>query len=270
MPPPSESEIAAFRRDGVTALRGILSPDWLERLGEAVAANMKSSGPYGRNHTEEGRPGAYFGDYANWQRFPAFRQVCEVGPLGAIAAALMGARRAQLFHEHVLVKEPGTADATPWHQDLPYYCMDGTQTVSIWVPLDAVGEKVCPHFLAGSHQGSVTYVPRRFKTLKPLEGDTSTYQAFPDIDEERDAAALRTWALAPGDAVAFDYHTLHNAPPNITGRRRRAVSFRFVGEDCRYVERSHAVSPPFPEMGLKLAMGDALPEDWFPVVWPAP
>lgn len=267
---PSPSDIETFRADGVVVLRGILDDDWLARLARAVEDNMRSPGPYGKNHTEVGRPGAYFGDYVNWQRFADFRSVCDEGPLGAIASALMGARRAQLFHEHVLVKEPGTADPTPWHQDLPYYCMDGNQTVSIWVPLDAVAQKVCPHFLAGSHKGAITYVPRRFKTLKALEGDTSTYEPFPDIDEERDATRLRAWSLEPGDAVAFDYHTLHNAPPNATGRRRRAVSFRFVGEDCRYVARPHEVSPPFPEMGLKLSMGDPLPEDWFPVVWQAP
>ena len=168
------------------------------------------------------------------------------------------------------VKEPGTADPTPWHQDLPYYCLDGSKTVSIWVPLDPVSKAVCPHFIAGSHKGSVTYVPRRFKTLEPLEGDTSVYHPFPDIDEVEQAEDLRAWDLEPGDAVAFDYHTLHNAPPNNSGTRRRAVSFRFIGEDCRYVARSHAVSPPFDEMGLKLNMGDALPEDWFPVVWQRP
>lgn len=266
---PSPSEIEAFRRDGVTVLRAVLDASWLGRLAAAVEANLQSPGPYGKNHTEAGRPGAYFGDYVNWRRFFDFRKVCEEGPLGAVAGCLMSARRVQLFHEHVLVKEPGTADATPWHQDLPYYCMDGIQTVSIWVPLDPVTKEVCPHFIAGSHTGAVTYVPRRFKTLKPLEGDTSAYEPFPDIDEERDVARLRAWDLEPGDALAFDYHTLHNAPPNRASMRRRAVSFRFIGEDCRYVERAHAVSPPFPEMGLELATGDPLPEDWFPVVWHA-
>jgi ectoine hydroxylase-related dioxygenase (phytanoyl-CoA dioxygenase family) len=261
------TEIEAFQRDGVTVLRGILSPKWLAQLESAIEENMANPGPYGKNHTEPGRPGAYFGDYVNWQRIKAFKDVCDHGPLGRIAGELMGAEKTQLFHEHVLVKEPGTADPTPWHQDLPYYCMDGTKTVSIWVPLDPVKKEVCPHFISGSHKGAVTYVPRRFKTLAPLEGDTSTYEPFPDIDEERDAGKLLSWDLQPGDAVAFDYHTLHNAPPNTAGTRRRAVSFRFMGEDCRYVARSHAVSPPFDEMGLKLNMGDPMPEDWFPVVW---
>ena len=48
---------------------------------------------------------------------------------------------------------------------------------------------------------------------------------------------------------------------------RRAVSLRHVGEDARYLERPHAVSPPFPDLGLRANTGDALPEEWFPVVW---
>lgn len=258
--------VETFRHDGVVALRGAVDGRWLGRLAEAIDANMASPGPYGKNHADEGG-GVYFGDYVNWQRFAAFRDVADAGPLGEIAGQLMGASRVQLFHEHVLVKEPGTTSATPWHQDLPYYCLDGGQTVSIWVPLDHVSKAVCPHFLAGSHFDRSTYVPRRFKTLLPLEGDTSKYKPFPNIDEERDAGQLRSFDLEPGDVIAFDYHTLHNAPPNETGARRRAVSLRFIGEDVRYVARPHEVSPPFPEMGLELAMGDRLPEDWFPVVW---
>ncbi|MEM7429833.1 MAG: phytanoyl-CoA dioxygenase family protein [Pseudomonadota bacterium] len=258
--------IETFRRDGVAVLRGVVDAAWRDRLAEAIEDNMASPGPHGKNHADDGG-GAYFGDYVNWQRFGAFRDIGADGGLGRIAGELMGSRKVQLFHEHVLVKEPGNSSATPWHQDLPYYCLDGSQTVSLWVPLDPVAKNVCPHFLAGSHEGQTTYVPRRFKTLKPLEGDTSTYKPFPDIDEERDVENLRSFDLEPGDAIAFDYHTLHNAPPNTASTRRRAVSLRYVGEDVRFVDRPHELSPPFTEMGLELAMGDQLPEDWFPTVW---
>jgi ectoine hydroxylase-related dioxygenase (phytanoyl-CoA dioxygenase family) len=256
---------ATYHRDGVAVLRGILDAEWLQKLASAIDDNMRSPGPYGKNHAEGGA--AYFGDYVNWQRFPAFRDVGEKGPLGAVAAELMRSTTVRLFHEHVLVKEPGNTSPTPWHQDMPYYCLDGSQTVSLWIPLDQVKQQVCPHFLAGSHSGNATYMPRRFKTLQPLEGDTSTYLPFPEIDEERDADRLRSYDLEPGDMIAFNYYTLHNAPPNTASTRRRAVSMRYVGDDVRYVARPHEVSPPFPDMGLKLEMGDALPDSWFPKVW---
>ena len=30
----------------------------------------------------------------------------------------------RFFHEHALVKEPGTSEITPWHHDEPYYCRE--------------------------------------------------------------------------------------------------------------------------------------------------
>lgn len=267
MPIPSPNDIETFQREGVVCLRGILSKEWIGRLADGVQENLSKPGPYGKNHAEAGA--AYFGDYCNWDRIGVFRDVAEAGPLGAVAGKLMRAKRVQLFHEHVLVKEPGNGSATPWHQDQPYYNVDGNQTVSLWVPLDPVLPEVCPKFLAGSQAAGKLYVPKRFKTNAPLEGDTAHYEPFEGVDEAKEADHLRFWALEPGDLVAFNYKTLHNAPPNSSGNRRRAVSFRFVGEEARYAVRTHACSPPFLEMGVKARHGDAMPEQWFPVVWRA-
>ena len=54
------------------------------------------------------------------------------------SATLMATDTVQLFHDHVLVKEPATPTATPWHADRPYYFVDGHQTISFWIPLDPV------------------------------------------------------------------------------------------------------------------------------------
>ncbi|MEE9314090.1 MAG: phytanoyl-CoA dioxygenase family protein [Rhizobiaceae bacterium] len=255
--------VEQFQKDGVAVVRNVLDPNWLNRLAAAIEDNMASPGPHGKNHADDG--GAYFGDYVNWKRFPDFINVTKDGPLGQLAAELMQASKVQFFHEHVLVKEAGNTSSTPWHQDMPYYCVDCPKTISLWVPLDPVGEEESLNFLKGSHRGNHTYMPRRFKTLEPLEGDTTAYKPFPQIDLESDNIA--SFAVEPGDVLAFDFHTLHDAPPNPTDKRRRAISFRFVGEGARYVARPHDVSPPFPDLGLKLEMNDPLPQDWFPTVW---
>lgn len=261
----TNTDISQFQEDGVTVVRNVLDAEWLARLAAAIEENMGNPGPHGKNHAEEG--GAYFGDYVNWKRIPDFLNVASEGPLGKLAAELMGASQVQFFHEHVLVKEPGNSSATPWHQDMPYYCLEGEKTVSLWVPLDPVGETESLNFMKGSHRGKKTYTPRRFKTLEPLDGDTTDYSPFPEIDEN--AKDIVSYAVEPGDVLAFDFHTLHDAPANPTNTRRRAVSFRFVGEGARYVARPHDISPPFIELGLQLNMNDALPEDWFPTVWQA-
>ena len=84
-----------------------------------------------------------------------------------------------------------------------------------------------------------------------------------DCEEWRDA--LEDVEMAPGDAVAFNYHTLHGARGNTANARRRAFSLRLVGDDARYVERPGPTSPPFP--GHKMRPGERLREDWFPVIW---
>ncbi len=261
----SPANITTFREEGVACLRGVLPAEWVARIADGVEENLRSPGPHGKNHADAGS--AYFGDYVNWQRINVFRDAADKGPLGAVAGALMGGTAARLFHEHVLVKEPGNGTATPWHQDQPYYAVDAEQSVSLWVPLDPVAEPVCPRFLAGSHADGRLYLPRRFKTGEALEGDTGHYTPFNGVDEVAEAANLRFWAMQPGDAIAFHFRTLHNAPPNNSGSRRRVVSFRFVGDDARYATRPHAVSPPFPELGVVAEHGDPLPDDWFPIVW---
>ena len=86
--------------------------------------------------------------------------------------------------------------------------------------------------------------------------------AVPDPDAE--AMPIREWAMQPGDAVAFNFKTLHGARGNVTDRRRRAFSLRLVGDDARYVSRPGRTSPPFP--GHDMVEGQRLREDWFPLL----
>ena len=48
-------------------------------------------------------------------------------------------------------KEPGTSKETPWHQDAPYYFVEGEQTVVSGSPVDPVREATL-RTIAGSHQ----------------------------------------------------------------------------------------------------------------------
>ena len=89
----------------------------------------------------------------------------------------------------------------------------------------------------------------------------------PDPDTDPGDMAVLEWPMEPGDAVLFDFRTVHGARGNTGTTRRRALSLRFVGDDARVVARPGRTSPPFPGHGM--AAGDRLRSDWFPVVWPA-
>jgi ectoine hydroxylase-related dioxygenase (phytanoyl-CoA dioxygenase family) len=153
---------------------------------------------------------------------------------------------------------------TPWHHDQPYYCVEGQQSVSFWIPLDPVSRAVSLECIAGSHRwNAVGYRPRRFDGSRLYAEDR--FEELPDIEAQRRELPVRSWDLEPGDAIAFDFRTIHGAPGNDTAVARRVFSARWVGADARFVARGSVGSPPFPH----LALADGAPFDApeFPVVF---
>lgn len=262
MPHPlvTDADIEAFQRDGVVVVRGLFR-DWVETLRAGVARNMDAPGPYAAENLKPGEGGRFFDDYCNWDRIPEFAEVVRGSPAAEVAADLMRSDRVQMFHDHVLVKEPGTSKPTPWHQDGPYYFVEGRQTVSFWSPLDPVSDATL-RCVAGSHRWPRQVLPTRWLSEADFYPELDAYMPVPDPDAE--GMEVREWALEPGDAVAFDFLTLHGARGNTTQNRRRAFSLRLVGEDARYVERPGRTSPPYP--GHDMQPGQRLREDWFPVL----
>ena len=257
-----------FRRDGVVHLKSAFA-DWLDVLRAGVERNMRTPGPYTREYEPEGSQGYFFGDYCNWARIPEYRDFVFHSGAAALAARLMQSGTARFFHEHVLVKEPRTESHTPWHHDLPYYCIDGTQCVSFWTALDPVPRTVCLELVAGSHRWGKSFMPRKFVGVD-YRREGEALDTMPDIDGHRDEYEIVSFDVAPGDAIAFHFLTVHGAPGNASASaRRRAFVHRWVGDDVRFKVRPGEVSPPFPEVHERLGDGDPLDDPEFPLVWPS-
>lgn len=249
--------VESFRRDGAVALRGVLSDEEVQRLRQGVDRNQAEPSELAIQE------GSFFEDFRGWQRIPEFEQVIRGSKLTEIAGELMRASEVRLFHDHVLVKEAGSTEPTPWHQDQPYYCIDGVQNVSFWIPLDPVSEENTLQFARGSHASGTWYMPRSFVKKTPMVFEEGTLAEVPEIPE----SDVIGWPLEPGDAVAFHMLTLHRAAGSAT--RRRAFSLRLTGDDTTWAPRPHRTSPPFPEVGGELREGDPLDHPLFPVLWRA-
>lgn len=259
----TEQQIEDFQRDGVAFVPGAFK-DWVDVMASGVARNLAEPGEYAsENAVTEGR---FFDDYCNWTRIPEFERIVRESPAAKIAAKAMRSRSAQFFHDHVLVKEKGTPRPTPWHQDGPYYFVEGEQTVSFWIPLDPV-DTASLRLIAGSHRWDKPVRPVSWADNSDFYESAGTdWIEVPDPDSEDDGKHdVREWAMQPGDAVIFDYRTVHGARGNPGGNSRRALSLRWVGDDAKYVERPGRTSPPFP--GHNMQTGQRLREDWFPVIW---
>ena len=243
--------VDAFKKNGATILRGVFSDFWIEELRVGLDFNMAAPGPYNKNYTKEGQQGFFFGDYCNWQRIQQYKSFLFESPAAEIAADLMGSSKVNLFHEHVLVKEPGTKEKTPWHHDQPYYCVNGFDTCSLWIPLDSVSKDTCVQFISGSHRWGRWFTPTKFVGTQ-FEKKDEEFEEIPDFDSQISNYEVLSWDLSPGDCIAFNFLTVHGAPGNSSRiSRRRAFAARFTGDDVRYTQRKGEMSPPFPDLQLE-------------------
>lgn len=252
-----------FPRDGAVCVRGAFAPDMVALAREAIDANLADLSPLAKRASGDG-DGAFVEDFCNWQRLPAMERFIRESGAAAIAAALMGARTVRLYHDHVLVKEPGTRQPTPWHQDLPYYNVAGQQNVSMWCPVDPVPRESTLEFVRGSHLGP-WFMPRSFLDGQAKWFPEGSLAELPDVQP----ADVIGWALEPGDAVFFHMLTLH-ASGGVPGpSRRRVLSVRFLGDDMVHAVRPWRTSPPFPGLADELPDGAPLHHPSFPVLWEA-
>jgi len=258
--------VEAFRRDGAVCLRGAFSAEDIGLVEAAIEQNRTAPSQRALVASRPDDPGRFFEDFCNWQRLPGIEEVMRASPAAAIAGQLMGAERVRFYHDHVLVKEPGTAQRTPWHQDQPYYNVEGTQTCSVWLPVDPVSRASTLEFVAGSHLGP-WLMPRTFLDNQARWFPDGALDELPDIEADRSAFEIIGWELEPGDAVFFSMLTVHCAGGVDGARRRRVLSLRFLGDDVTHAPRDWTTSPDFPGLAGELAAGAPMDHPLFPVVW---
>lgn len=284
------SDIEAYRRDGAICLRGAISPRWLAALEAGFEANLTAPGEKAAIFHDDGSAFVgvddaekrsrytgrtdltvprFMGEPDRWQDIPEFRAFLLESPVAEIAGRLMGARKANLFLQEILFKDAGAATPTPWHQDMPFFPMEGEQTCTVWIPLDPVIPENGIEYVAGSHLWGKAYLPLDMADPAAHYGaDVSGYDCAPDIDRMREAHRILLWDMAPGDIIVHHGYALHGAPGNTSLQPRRTFVSRYTGDDVRYRGDKHQrLGPAMAHCGL--AEGAPMDCETFPLHWRA-
>lgn len=264
----SEAEVEAFQTDGAVMLRKLMTPDEVKLLRAGIDENLAHPSPRAKVASHRDDPGWFIEDFCCWQENEGYRRVIFESALGEAGGALMRSRCARLYHDHMLTKEPGTRQRTPWHQDQPYYNVSGHQNCSFWIPVDPVGRGSTLEFVAGSHLGP-WLMPRTFMDAQARWFPEGSLADLPDIEGRRSAFRILGWELEPGDVVCFHMLTLHASGGVSAGRRRRVFSVRLLGDDMRHAPRRWKTSPDFPGLAEALPAGAPMEHPLFPVLWRA-
>lgn len=149
-----------------------------------------------------------------------------------IARALIRSERLWLFGEQLFWKKSQHVPRTPWHQDAPYYKVDGSQSAVLWIALNDLPREACLETIRGSHRGPIyngsAFMPGDDTEPIYLEGD---FPRLPDVEKDRDSWDIAGWEVKRGDVVVFHIRCMHGGAPTWPGVERRSISFRFLGDD---------------------------------------
>ncbi len=229
------AEVCAFEEDGAIVLRGVISPEWIEKIATAIDRDIADPGPFVHAYPAKDGSGKFHGNLRIWENDPVFHEFCASSPLPALAARLLRSETVSLLYDQMFVKEPGTTNPTRWHSDQPYWPIRGWQVLSFWISPDPVtADSGALEFVRGSHRWDKWFQPERF-------GDTTShgdyernpdYVKIPDIDTARGDYDIVSWDLEPGDAYVFHGLTVHGSGGNLRGDvRRRGYTVRYTGDD---------------------------------------
>ena len=253
---------AAYVRDGVAVVRGVVSKPWLEALKEGCELAQDEAGPFSEYLHKPTDTGIFFTDLELARRLPVFSAFALHGPCAAVAGSVMESSSVRYLYDQLFVKEPGVSTLTPWHQDGGYWRVKGPKICSVFCPMDPVIEDQGLAFVVGSQRWRL-HNPQHFADGTAYTG--TSLPPMPDINEmiRLGKEALVRFDLSPGDVLVFAATTVHGGP----GNWGRALSTRWIGDDARFWDRPGEGAVPTGDIGLRegelLAKGGGrFPEAW--------
>ena len=252
--------------------------DWIELLQSGLQANCENPTHRARVWHRDSKGRTMFWDSQAWQGIRQYQQFIFDSPAARIAGRLMGSAHINFFFDAVFVRSAGSQFATPWHQDEPYWSVEGFDTCTVWMPLVPVKRENALAYVPGSHRHDSVFHQYNFGNLNPdkktavdqVDFSTTAEAAFPDIDADPESFGVVSWDMQPGDCVVFNSRIMHGGSGKLDeDRELRVFTTKWLGDDVRIKFRECGMDPDhsaiMTEYGLK--PGDRPGSDLYPRIW---
>lgn len=223
-----EEQINAFRKDGHTLIRNVLSKDEVAVYRNVLVSAAEKFNTEKRKMEDRDTYGKAFLQIMNlWRGDDAVKKFVMAKRFAKIAADLLGVDNVRIYHDQALFKEPG-GGPTPWHQDQYYWPVDTTKTVTMWMPLvDIDVEMGMLTFASGSHTTGA---------VMDHEISDESEEAFDKYVNEKGFAITRATEMNAGDATWHYGFTIHNAPGNASSIMREVMTIIYIADGATITE----------------------------------
>ena len=226
--PLTDAQIEAFRENGFVYLPQVCTSEEVTFYRQAIARVTYA------NNTEQ-RPLAERDTFRKLAlqtmqiRYhdPAVMAFATARRFGRIAAELLGAEGARIYHDQSLFKEPGrgVVNITPWHQDLYYWPFNEGSVCGMWMPLvDITPERGNMRFVKGSHKHG--YLGEHH-----ISDESQT--AYEQWIAEHGAQVIDVAPMRAGDATFHHGWCVHGARANRSDTMREAMVVAYFADGMR-------------------------------------
>ena len=272
------TEIASYHRDGVVLLTEMFDRDWISLLQDGLETHCRQPTERARVWDRDAEGHTMFWDSQAWQNIEQYRRFVFDSPAARIAGHLMQSSVINFFFDAVFLRSAGCRFATPWHQDEPYWSVEGYDTCTVWMPLVPVRRENALAYVPGSHRLDSVFHQYNFGDLNPdgkADADQVDFSGIaeaplPDIDADPERHGVVSWDMQPGDCVVFNSRIIHGGSGRLdAGRDLRVFTTKWLGDDVRIRFRECGMDPDHSAIMTAhgLAPGDRPGTDLYPRVW---
>lgn len=219
----SREQIHTYRERGFLIIEDFLNSKelqlWQKYVKEAVANRDGFKLPKRKWKSGDSHYDHVFVQCFNlWQDHEGVRTLMFDTRLGKLATELAGVDGVRIWHDQALIKEPW-ANPTAWHTDSPYWSFSSPEAISIWVALDDMTpENGCLYFIPGTHK------TRGEKSIGTEANMGDLFTLYPDWGSQDAEPAI----MKAGSCCFHNAHVAHAAGPNMTPKRRRAMTCNYM------------------------------------------
>ncbi|SDO19234.1 Ectoine hydroxylase-related dioxygenase, phytanoyl-CoA dioxygenase (PhyH) family [Paenibacillus sp. yr247] len=233
----TEEQIAFYRENGFVQIDNIITPEEMEELRQYADEAILEEHSHSQQPDKENR--GYFRvlnqRFNTWRDHGGMAKFSLHSRFADTARQLSGQPGVRLFHDHLLFKMPGDSKPTPWHQDLPYWPMNESGALSMWLPLDDVNED----------NGCMMFVPKSHKIGKLQAIDLIEPQdiyEFVHGEEQETRQKPVIVRMKSGSCTFHDGLTFHYAHSNTTDKPRRVLAVIYMPDGITYSGKPHILA----------------------------
>ncbi len=218
----TDEQIAFYSEHNYIKLKQVFPADLLHHFSKVIAQKVSELNTMHLPMEDRGTYEKAFLQITNlWQKSQTIQTFVFSRRLAQIATKLMGVRGVRLYHDQALYKEPG-GGITPWHCDQYYWPLSNSNTVTVWIPLQATPLEMGPlQFSAKSHH---------FNTGRDLAiGDDSETFIDKELEDKNFPLVIEPFEL--GEVSFHSGWLFHRAGPNRTNTMRQVMTVIYMDQD---------------------------------------